>query len=344
MGILSESVSIIIPAYNAEKYLKDCIESIIPQLSVIDEVIVVDDGSKDRTSQIVHDFNDYRIKYLYQNNSGVSAARNHGLRFAKGDWIMFVDADDKLHEDCLYKIRATLEQELDCLIFSNTTNENWKKRDCKMYQLDTIDVIKTLLSAADAINNLPKDFPIKSFNLWSCLGKVYKKSTIMSFSIEFDKSLFSGEDLLFNVIYFSNCKRIDFMRYEGYFYRLNPSSVTAKFQKNRVKNTITLVTKLEEELNRRFVFSELQTSYYKFVVGRVIACYRYYFMHVDNTKSMQEKKNELVEFISEPLIHQAIQKSDISRLSLGKRTHCEFMFIVILLKLKQYTLLLNHRF
>ena len=89
-------ISVIVPVYNAEKYLADCVQSIISQTYRNLEIILVDDGSKDSSGSICDSFaeKDSRIKVIHQENAGVSAARNHGLDECHGEYVSFVDSDD----------------------------------------------------------------------------------------------------------------------------------------------------------------------------------------------------------------------------------------------------------
>lgn len=87
-------VSAVITAYNSEDYIADAIQSVLKQTRQVDEILVVDDGSTDHTGQIVAQFESRGVRYLYQNNSGVSTARNLGIQAATGDFIAFLDADD----------------------------------------------------------------------------------------------------------------------------------------------------------------------------------------------------------------------------------------------------------
>ncbi|MDO8837370.1 MAG: glycosyltransferase family A protein [Parvibaculum sp.] len=98
-------VSIVLPAYNAEMFVGDAVNSVLSQTCEDWELIVIDDGSNDGTSEVVSGFNDARIKLIRQPNAGVSTARNRGLRAARGGYITFLDADDLLPPDAL-KIRA----------------------------------------------------------------------------------------------------------------------------------------------------------------------------------------------------------------------------------------------
>ena len=99
-------VSVIIPVYNAEAYLKACVDSVLVQSWPSLEIILVNDGSKDRSLALAHGFQDSRIRVLDQSNKGASAARNHGLAQAQGDYIQFLDADDLLSPE---KIKLQVE-------------------------------------------------------------------------------------------------------------------------------------------------------------------------------------------------------------------------------------------
>ena len=87
-------ISAVIPAYNAEKYITRAIDSVLGQTRPVDEIIIVDDGSTDNTAEAIKRYGD-KIQYIYQENAGVSAARNTGIKAAATDWIAFLDADDE---------------------------------------------------------------------------------------------------------------------------------------------------------------------------------------------------------------------------------------------------------
>src|SRR5208282_4080287 len=108
-GPMSPRVTVVIAAYNAESYLRETIESVLAQRLQDIEVIVVDDGSTDGTLEILRAFSDHRLTVLRQRNSGVSAARNAGLAAARAPYIFFLDADDMLVPDALYRMVSTLD-------------------------------------------------------------------------------------------------------------------------------------------------------------------------------------------------------------------------------------------
>ena len=111
MDLLSQDlITIIVPIYNVERYLKQCILSIQLQTYRNLEIILVDDGSKDASGNICDEFagNDMRIRAIHQKNTGLSAARNIGIDVAQGKYIMFIDSDDYIAPDCIEKLYNAL--------------------------------------------------------------------------------------------------------------------------------------------------------------------------------------------------------------------------------------------
>ena len=115
------NISVVIPTYNRYEFLKKALNSIYIQTYLPKEIIVIDDGSTDKTSQIKNDFP--LIKYIYQKNAGVSSARNLGIRNSKYDWIAFLDSDDTWHKQKLEK-QVELHQKTPSLLMSYT-DEKW---------------------------------------------------------------------------------------------------------------------------------------------------------------------------------------------------------------------------
>jgi len=141
--------SIIIPAYNADKYISETINSVLSQSYADWELIIVDDGSTDKTAEIVKQFckKDNRIKYYYQKNSGVSVARNFGLNKAKGEYISFLDADDIWLNDFLIETTSFLEENQKIGVVNTNVrfiNKNSEKLDILYSGVDS-DCINDML-------------------------------------------------------------------------------------------------------------------------------------------------------------------------------------------------------
>lgn len=171
-------ISIIIPVYNKEKYIKKCITSIQNQTYKDFECIIIDDGSTDDSSKIIFKLikNDNRFKYIYQINSGVSVARNKGLELSTKPWICFIDADDYIEENYLQN-------------FINSINEN----NCAMVICNP-----NKIQEYTSISNILQQFnQIYSYNIFNPpWGKLFKKRLIKT---KFKANLSIGEDLLFNL-------------------------------------------------------------------------------------------------------------------------------------------------
>lgn len=135
-------ISVVIPAYNAEKYIARAVESVLKQTRPADEIIVVDDGSTDKTADMVRAFGD-RVRLIQQPNAGVSAARNAGIRAARGNWIAFLDADDEWLPEKLELQLAHLQKHpqlawtsgnyFECLCSENRIAECIDRQTCRKW-------------------------------------------------------------------------------------------------------------------------------------------------------------------------------------------------------------------
>ena len=194
-----EKISIIVPVYNAEKYILRCCNSILNQSYKNIELILVNDGSTDKSLEICDEIcaKDQRVTLKTIPNQGVAVARNTGLDLASGKYIMFVDADDWLELGTLDKIANKMSEDLDILVFSyyQEYGEVIKNISMKSY---TVDMFQLL----DHIYELPETNSL----LCTVWNKVYKKSLLESKQIRFIKDIPFGEDFLFNMDYFKVTK------------------------------------------------------------------------------------------------------------------------------------------
>lgn len=200
-------ISVIVPIYNAEKFLNRCIESLVGQTYTDLEIILVDDGSKDNCLQLCNDWagRDRRIKVVSQANQGVSAARNAGLKMAAGTYVMFVDSDDYMKPDmCATMLSALCEKNADIVICGTEENGGhyWKPQCNRDY-----------LSLAD----FKKDFTrqLNTELLSPPWNKIYRKNKI---KFGFPDEVSFGEDLIFNLSYLKDCQRISFITNSPFFH------------------------------------------------------------------------------------------------------------------------------
>lgn len=209
-------ISIIIPAFDIDKFLVACLNSIIDQISSNVEIIIVDDGSTDKTGEIANQFAYHydNIKVIHQNNQGVSAARNRGLLEAKGQYIWFVDGDDIVNTNSInFLIDAIKLYQTDIIFFG------FKEFFNKLEKIQTADLRVTDVSTNDEfITHLP--FLIKEKVLtYSPCSKIVKRKLLLEHDILFDTNLTYSEDYYWNYQVF---KVIDTFAYTDqalYFYR-----------------------------------------------------------------------------------------------------------------------------
>ena len=188
-------ISIVIPIYNAEDHLQRCVDSVLNQTEKNIEIILVDDGSKDNSIEICKNYlnQDKRVQLIHQENSGVSAARNIGLKVASGKYVTFLDSDDYVEPDYMHKIMGNIhkmeQDELDLMIFGfyRKVGENYS------------------VNLPDAKGNVIKEIFTQKYNApWN---KIFKKSLIDAYELEFPVSMKTSEDFLFLLDYVQNtCK------------------------------------------------------------------------------------------------------------------------------------------
>lgn len=212
-------ISVIVPVYNAEEYLSECIDSLIGQSYKDIEILLVDDGSKDASKAICEQYaeKDARVHVFSQANAGVSVARNKGLQEAKGEYVCFIDADDAVAHDYL-KILYNLSQNGDFGLCSYGRDIKLLGQDGnKTKYYDTHDFIRRIF-----------DESIKHPNIWIML---FKSTIIRNNQIAFTPGCVRNEDTEFYIKYMIHEHQIAVSNYKGYYYRDTPDSAAHKFNR-----------------------------------------------------------------------------------------------------------------
>lgn len=228
-------ISIIIPVYNAEKFLKKSIESVINQSYENIELILINDGSTDSSEMICDKYAvaDNRIKLISQKNSGPAAARNMGLRHVTGDFVFFLDADDFIEKNTI-KILAEKYNEYQVdLVMANFSklenngeiikqrasfrpdNELFKHRMKELLKTDIVDYVRHFLKHPS--NHL----------ISYCWARLYKISIIRENNIFFNENMRLFEDFVFNLEYLKHTNKIIFVNEPLYTYVMSNNHITA---------------------------------------------------------------------------------------------------------------------
>jgi glycosyltransferase involved in cell wall biosynthesis len=296
-------ISIVIPVFNAEQYLKPCIDSLINQSLKEIEFIFVNDGSIDSSQKIIESYGakDARIKLINQENKGVSAARNAGIAIAKGSYLAFVDGDDFIKPDFLEQLYSTAIQYGAQIITSNFNTQLDGKIICSKPIFETNKVF----SAAEIKQQIVPFFVEQDLMNTAC-NKLYNKELIQSNNIVFPVGITNGEDGLFNIQAFYKCDAVYFLDYNGYFYREVSGSATRNFKKNDYFKMALEKFELDysqfgiefKEQNIRFLKS-------KRLVNNLVS-----LIHIaldsSNKMSFKDKKKSITNMISNATIQQVL--------------------------------------
>lgn len=211
-------ISVIVPVYNVEQYLSDCIRSILCQTYKDFELILVDDGSPDRSGEICDRYaeQDARIRVIHQPNGGVSRARNVGLDHARGEWVCFIDADDLVLKHYLEAFDMSRHSDSDLIVQGMLGLS--RGRYGKLRKFDD----KQELSEDDYLN-------FAFLNFCGPMCKLFRMDKIRRAKIRFPEGLPYGEDSIFFYSYLNSCSRISTVKEQMYVYRRdNPHSASHK--------------------------------------------------------------------------------------------------------------------
>lgn len=257
------SLSVIVPVYNSERYLRQCIESILDQSYRDIELILVDDGSKDSSGSICDEYalNDIRVKVLHKENGGAVSAKKHGLKLSSSEYVTFVDSDDWIDKNMYKYLFTQLQVNNADIITSGFCMDGYEIYDFFDEGVYDRRQIEEYI------------FPNIVYNMteWhggiigSACNKIYKKSLISEVLLNMDETLRQWEDTTYVYYPFFKANRIQITRKAFYHYRENDSSVTRKFDEyawEKCKKSFAYIEKVWIGNSPQNVMEQLQ--YVKF--------------------------------------------------------------------------------
>ena len=231
-------ISIIIPVYKVEKYLRRCLDSILAQTYSEWECILVDDGSPDESGKICDEYacNDVRFKVVHKKNGGVSSARNEGLVLAKGEWIAFVDSDDYVSKEWLYSVSQYILQhdKADCFVWGHYIDRNEEKTFKPQFPSGKIYSSNSAFVRSSDYKHV----------IWCFLCR---NNLISTHNCRFPVGIRTGEDQCFILEYLSHTQNIVTIPKSYYYYVDNPTSAV---------NTRVTLYDTEDALRVALRFSE----------------------------------------------------------------------------------------
>ncbi|MGX7328554.1 glycosyltransferase family 2 protein [Enterococcus bulliens] len=259
--------TIIIPMYNSENYISECIESIANQYVEGFKILICDDGSTDNSVKIIENYRK-NLSYIFIEtlpHQGVSKTRNFGLKNSDTKAIIFMDSDDILKAGALKFIKKNYNNQ-DILNISNLTEKNINKTIT-----DKSETIKSL-SNMKTKNLKPSEYLAAPF------GKVFNLNFLIRNNLFFNEELFIAEDMLFNMRAVLKAKFVEYINGDIYEYRFNPNSVSNRFNEKIFENELKFNALIKQYLKQKDISQDLNTVYEKLSLGGILTIFNSYIL------------------------------------------------------------------
>lgn len=317
-------ISVIVPVYNVEKYLEECINSLRNQTLSDIEIIAIDDGSPDNCGKILdmHAKLDYRIKVIHKKNAGVSAARNDGINKASGEYLFFCDSDDWLEKEALEKMYKCIKKYNSDIVITDFQENNGQSAkihhmfsdEFTVTDADSIKKIQ-MINFPKGYTNISTQFFSKAYCIAAPWHHLIRKDIIKQNNLYFDTDVRGMyDDGLFMLSVFEYVKKISYLKIVTYNYRVVSSSITHRFNPN-ILNTYSIVyNKVNEFIKSYNKDSEFIKAFYIRVFAYLNKSMEVYFFHPQNKKTQKEKYQEFCALLEQEPYAQAIKQIKIGDL------------------------------
>lgn len=296
-----EKVSVIIPVYKVEPYLRQCLDSVINQTYYNLEIIVIDDGSPDNCGVICDEYAmlDARICVVHRTNAGVGAARNTGIDMATGDWITFIDSDDWIESEYIEKMMMLGEsQKADIICSGGYIRERNGRDNCIQRNVTDLfyygkkeDYVKweKLKVRTLGYNTEDKNFNKKG-SLCYVWDKFYKTAFLKSAEITMSEYIHPYEDNLFNFEVFDCADSVLGSPYIGYHYRENKQSVMHRSQPHAINMYLQCLDVLNEYISQSKQSDIVNHAYRRFVLSSLCSALGRSVEHEDSCLTDADKR------------------------------------------------------
>lgn len=275
---MDKLVSIVIPVYNAAEYLDLCLQSIIKQTYQCLEIIVVNDGSTDKSYKIIQKYQkkDSRIIVFDNENHGVSYSRNYGISYAHGEYLIFIDSDDYIDSRYIEKlVNAVEKNRVNLAICRYKTFSKGQKFDGGLkYGPNLVHSLNDDFYFLSTLGGLP----------YGPVGKIYKLDIIKNHNIKFREDISNGEDQIFNFSYFKKVNNYCLINEELYFYQIHNNSLSRNHSKKMLNDLY---------IARKYLVKFLQAEkipYYKEILAAHCMTDLIDYISVDNDGYQEYKK------------------------------------------------------
>lgn len=288
-------VSIVVPVYNAERYLKKCVDSLLEQSYKNIEILLINDGSTDSSGEICDEYikKHEEIKVIHKTNSGVSDTRNAGIDVASGEFIQFVDSDDFLESNMIERLVQSVNHNVQLAICGYKSI--YMSKDTIFYT-ETVCPIKGRYQNIDLVKHFGELFNNGLINpLWN---KLYYADLIKKLNLKFNKELNMGEDLLFNLEYINACDNIEIINEQLYNYlKFNDNSLTENFKECFLQNQQMLFSSVRQFLLENNVYTQENKKFIELsYIDSMLNCIENLF-HPNSNLSSNKKRDCIEEIV-----------------------------------------------
>lgn len=293
-------ISIIIPVFNGEEFVENCIKSVMKQTLREVQIIIIDDGSVDHTLEILNKLatGDGRITVIHQDNGGVSKARNVGLRAVKAEWVLFVDADDTIAPDyCTSMLEAAHSLDADVVIAHPYIEEQ--------LQNDILQGKEKLIQACLSYDEM--SYP---FNIDAPWGKIFRYQVICERHICFPEKLIRSEDAFFCLQFYEAAEKIGILNQFGYCHTEREGSLCHSFTKNASQILENVLRENYQWVMKNHSHEKeyLSALWYRVLPG-IVECEKSFFLHPNFSGNLAR---EYRKFLKQTMVNRAIHRLKFS--------------------------------
>lgn len=314
--------SVIVPIYNKEKYIKECIDSVLNQSFNNYELILVDDGSTDNSKVVIDDYAklNKQIKVIHKENGGLVSARKAGTKLANGEYIVCLDADDYLKENYLLNINNEIEKNHADIICMNYTQLDFNKETTK-----TLDYRKGYYSKEDIVNEIypsliqRRDTKHFNVNIWS---KAYKKDLYKDIQLNVNDEVKIGEDGCVSIpcIYLANSLSI--IDDASYVYRHNDDSMTSRKAVLKEEYPKLVYKEYTKYINK----NEFKDQLNRFVTHQVFSLI---ISEFNRKESYKEIKNRILNILNDDFYNTCIKEAKFTNNIVASMMHITLKYKLI---------------
>lgn len=335
------NLSIIIPVHNSEKYLDECLESVLSEINTDDEIILVENGSIDHSWELCQKYavKFSTVKAVQLETAGVSKARNYGISLAKGEWITFLDSDDCLDSSIIHMARKLKNNsDLDVVLFHycymDAIYGEEKSVSEELKHIDSDLLRRGVLQFSKYEKQINGFAILDNMSIWTCWGKLYRRSLIVEKKISFPEELFLSEDTAFVFQVYCSTDKVYVARMNAYYYRETPDSVSRRVTFKTINNNHYLREWLMDYVRRNCLEIALEEETSAFLVRKFIE--ECLYLRIFKEKSKSDKVQYTRINAEEPYMKKALKKVGYKWLIPGKRNTLIYGTVLWFLKRKCY--------